>query len=156
MERFWDKVDVKGPDDCWLWTACCTGAGYGQIRIAGVTIYAHRLSWEMANYDIPDGMCVLHTCSGRYPSGSFENRRCVNPEHLYVGSDQDNADDTRRDGKSGKGELSGLAKLTNEKVWEIRKEYRNGGTTHREIANAYGVSQALISNIINRKIWGHI
>jgi hypothetical protein len=84
-ERFWSKVSRTGP--CWLWTGSLTGSGqaYGQIRDEqGTPDFAHRVAWRMVKGPIPAGMLVLHRC---------DVPRCVRPDHLYLGTAQDNADD---------------------------------------------------------------
>jgi len=84
-QRFWEKVDVKGLLDCWEWTSrSIRGHGYGFICINQKKISAHRLSYEMAYGKIPEGLLVLHSCN---------NKKCVNPAHLRIGTNQDNADD---------------------------------------------------------------
>jgi hypothetical protein len=88
-DRFWAKVS-QSEDGCWEWTASIATSGYGQIRAAGKPRYAHRVSWELHNGEIPDGRWVLHTC---------DNRRCVRPDHLYLGSAKDNAADTHQRGR---------------------------------------------------------
>lgn len=78
-ERFWPKVDKA--DDCWNWTAACSGAGYGQIKDSKRVLYAHRVSYEFAYGPIPEGMMIDHAC---------RNRRCVNPEHLRACTSKQN------------------------------------------------------------------
>lgn len=83
-ERFWEKVDKTG--DCWLWTSPPRSGGYGGIGepITGRMLAAHRVSWELHYGPIPDGLCVLHQC---------DVRLCVRPDHLFLGTKQDNTQD---------------------------------------------------------------
>ena len=87
--RFWKKVNKKAGNSCWEWTACKAG-GYGQIYVRGKLVYAHRLSWVWANGKIPKGLFVLHKC---------DNRVCVNPDHLFLGTNKDNMQDCVRKGR---------------------------------------------------------
>ena len=83
-ERFWAKVEVKGPDDCWPWNGCRLPHGYGQISLGGRRWLTHRLSYELANGLIPAGLYVCHHC---------DSPPCVNPEHLFLGTQGDNQRD---------------------------------------------------------------
>lgn len=91
VERFWANVDKRGPDDCWLWTASRKPFGYGQMMIAGKMKRAHRYSWELASGSPPDGgLSVCHSC---------DNPPCVNPKHLYLGTQGDNIREAERKGR---------------------------------------------------------
>jgi hypothetical protein len=95
-DRFWPKVDRSGgPDACWTWNASKNNKGYGQIQATGNhrLIYAHRAAWELANGPIPAGMNVCHTC---------DHPACVNPAHLFLGTQQANMADMARKGRSRK------------------------------------------------------
>ena len=111
-EKFWSKVDQRGT--CWLWTGPRSGAGYGtfQARLNDQAFWrAHRYSWALANGEIQEGMLVLHRC---------DNRWCVNPEHLFIGTDKDNVHDAMRKGRHTRGTMNGNAKLTEQDVMDIR------------------------------------
>lgn len=129
-ERFWSKV--KKTAGCWLWTGV-KSSGYGQFGSFGSMKHAHRFSWELANgRRVPDGMFVCHTC---------DNKACVNPAHLFIGTPSDNSTDARRKGRFPQvGEGHHLAKLTRESVAEIRRLRRDERTSWTELGRRFGVS----------------
>ncbi len=143
-QRFWAKVK-KGPR-CWEWIGALTnnnkGMGYGRIASNGKYHLAHRLSYEMKYGPIPDGLCVCHTC---------DNRKCVRPGHLFLGTYKDNMVDCCAKGRLAKGSKAGKAKLTEQQVTVIRKDKR----LYKEIAKEYKVDRSIISKIKTRKIWKH-
>ena len=146
-DRFWEKVDVRGLDECWEWQAAKTPLGYGKIHEGGKygkLLLAPRVSWELANGPIPDGMCVLHR---------YDNPRCVNPRHLFLGSVSDNQQDMMKKGRSTRGEKHGNAKLTELQIHEIRRMLLDG-IDQRIVAQKYGVSQTTVSEINTGKKWG--
>jgi len=150
-ERFWSKVGVRGPDECWLWRGAKTSAGYGLIgagRRSDGSILAHRLAWELENGLVPEGLCVCHHC---------DNRLCVNPKHLFTGTIGDNLEDARSKGRMSppphyRGEKNGNSKLTQEEVAEIRLLLADG-MLQRVISEQFNVSAGTVSDINRRKTW---
>jgi hypothetical protein len=145
-ERFWAKVDRSG--SCWLWTAARRGDGYGAFQVESQRqVSAHRYSYEIHHGEIPSGMVVMHSC---------DRPLCVNPEHLSLGTNAENAADSARKARRPRGSHNSQAKLTEGQVITIRLRYDTGGITQAELAEEYGVSLALVSTILARKAWRHI
>jgi hypothetical protein len=145
--RFWAKVHVGDPDQCWEWQGAVNNTGYGIIGINSKSQLAHRTSFALRIGD-PAGLLICHTC---------DNRKCVNPHHLYGGTHQDNANDRVRRGRSFSpiGEKANRSKLTREQVEQIRCRYAAGGVSQDALAAEYGVTQPSVSAIILRKTWNH-
>ena len=129
---------------CWLWK-WSVKRGYARVLHLGKVRLVSRIILDIVDSD----KHALHSC---------DNPRCINLEHLYEGTQQQNMDDMyeRCRAVNHTGENHGRAKLTETDVENIRAEYAAGGITYKELAERYGVSQTLISNIINRKQWKHI
>lgn len=148
-DRFWAKVDKKGPEDCWLWTAAVNEHGYGVMRPegqrTGPTVKAHRVSLELAGVSVA-GYFVLHAC---------DTPPCVNPAHLSVGDHQANVADMMSRGRQVMGSRDGMAKLNESQVCDIRSRAASG-EQQRVIAMRFGVSPATISRIVNRLGWLHV
>lgn len=142
--QFWEKVQPT--TGCWLWVAACVEDGYGVIRHQGKNLKAHRVSWELHNGPIPEGMCVCHHC---------DNPPCVRPDHLFLGTPADNNADMLRKGRGmgPRGSLSGWAKLNEEKVRQIRSLYASGEYTQKQLALMFGVVHTVISRVVRREIW---
>jgi hypothetical protein len=162
-ERFMNKVEIT--KDCWIWKAANTPRGYGIFTVKKKNIYAHRYSWSFVNGEIPEGMVICHRC---------DNPSCVNPDHLFIGTQKENLDDMKNKGRSPvgekhrtkthpelvlRGEQIGTSKLSEEQVRKIREEYRPGKpgvkseTSLTGLAKKYGVNFQTISKIINNKRW---
>ena len=146
--RFWSKVLTGDVNECWEWMAACCRDGYGQFWYKDKVYYkAHRFSYELKYGKIENGLFVCHKC---------DNPKCVNPEHLFLGTSAENTKDRNDKGRSAKGEKQHSAKLTEHQVLEIRNKYITGNYTQIQLANEYNVHDTTISKIILKKLWKHI
>lgn len=151
---------VEKTDTCWNWTMKLNETGYGQVTIFGKCEPAHRVSYEMFVGDIPENYDIRHKC---------DNRRCVNPEHLEVGTRQQNINDKvernrQAKGKAlaeaqsknrAKGEAHGTAKLTEVDVVEMRLLY-DFGESKQNLLTKYGISTSQLNSILARRLWKHV
>lgn len=140
--RFWSKVNKKLKSKCWVWTGACSN-GYGFFGIKGISYKAHRVAYEMKHGPIPKGKLICHHC---------DNRPCVRPSHLFIGTQKDNIKDAIQKGRMGKGEANGNSKLTEKQVKQIRADIRS----ERKIASEYNVSKSAVHHIKSRDNWKHI
>jgi hypothetical protein len=159
IERFWEKVNKNGPivrpglTPCWVWTGCTSPLGYGVITMKPLHILAHRVSWFLEHGVLLCGNKVQlqHHC---------DNPPCVNPEHLFDGTQMDNVHDCMEKGRFNPGyvcgEQVGNHKLTAEEVLEIREKYDGVREGYAAIGKEYGVDQTNIGYILRRKTWKHI
>jgi hypothetical protein len=153
--RFWSKVLIGGPDECWPWTAHTVGDGYGMLRVGDERIMAHRFAWELAFGRPPDELLVCHSC---------DNPPCQNKRHLFLGTYQDNALDMVSKGRWAggspgmPGETHPCAKLTDLIVREVRRTYIPGSQTHgaKALAKAHGVSKQSMLAALKGKTWRHV
>lgn len=143
---FWDKVDKKSIEECWEWTAYVAPNGYGNFHIEGKSVYAHRVAYELSNETkISKGLVVCHKC---------DNRKCVNPNHLFLGTQQDNIRDMFNKGRQHKVK-PWTTKLNETKVRKIR-ELCALGYAKEDIAKTFGVKRCTIANIEARRLWKDI
>jgi hypothetical protein len=162
VERFWAKVD-RGADDggCWIWTGGRFSGEYGRFKADRRDLKAHRVAYELARGSIPAGMFVCHRC---------DNPPCVNPAHLFIGTNTDNMADMRAKRRQAigprnwarrnperlpRGADNERAKLDDAKVLEIRARYNRGEATQTQLAAEYGVRQTCISGIVRGRAWRH-
>ena len=144
IKKFWSKVEIKSEDSCWNWTAGLSHRGTGKFMSglrAGFTSIAPRFSWMLHHGPIPLGLLVCHKC---------DNRLCVNPKPLFLGTHQDNMTDMVTKGRSYKGGpnkgMTLIRKLSDESVRAIRTDPRQ----LKSIAKDYGISHQLVSRIKSR------
>ena len=150
LKRFWDKVNKNGTNGCWIWTGAGRGTGYGAFKYNEKVYDAHRFVLEiLSKTPIPKEKVACHRC---------DNRRCVNPDHLYLGTPKTNYDDMIRRNRDNfaKGEQAGGSKLTSIQVKEIRKKYIPFKYPLNKLAKEYNVSKKNIFDIVHGKIWKHI
>ena len=153
IERLKAKMKVDEVTGCWMWQKSVNTNGYGQFRFRGKPQQAHRVSWILHFGEIPNGSGtygtknVLHKC---------DTPLCINPDHLFLGDQADNANDAvskERWGKRGlKGEKHGRATLTEEIVRAIRAS----DLTARQTAEKFGTSTGTVQHIKKRRTWAHI
>lgn len=151
--RFWRNV--RRTDYCWEWTASTDRGGYGSISENNKSRGAHQVSWEIHFGPIPDGMFVLHKC---------DNPPCVRPDHLFLGTSKDNAQDRQQKGRwkggvtsetAARGESNAKCKLTAAIVIRIRLRHASGDSP-TDMALEYDVNRSTIHAIVKRRIWTHI
>lgn len=146
INRFMSYVNKT--ETCWNWTGGTTHFSHGKFWLNNRTIIAHRFSYEIHIGPIPKGLCVLHKC---------DNPRCVNPDHLFIGTKMDNTTDMYAKGRNNnlKGSANGSSKLTEDQIDEIKRLYRTKKFSQQALADKFNVCQANICNILNGKIWKH-
>lgn len=149
---FWSRVHPEPNSGCWIWSGATHRKrwGYGLIRgyKSRPNWYAHRLSYRIHHGPIPDGADVMHSC---------DNRLCVNPDHLSVGSRAQNMRDAQTRNRTTKGTRNSNSKLYNARIVQIRKRYSaNPNLTFRELGRMYGVSADTVWKIVRGKRWAHV
>lgn len=135
-ERFWSKVDIKGKDECWEWKASRIRDRYGKFDGGKL---AHRISYEMSFGKIAEGLYVCHKC---------DNPPCVNPNHLFLGTQQDNVDDMLKKDRLPTGIKHPKSKFTDEQILEIKK-LRTEGIPISLISEQFNISKGYIYNLCN-------
>lgn len=147
-QRFWPKVNVKSPDECWPWKGAGDRLGYGLFWAEGRSNYAHRIAVTLVGKQLPDKLFVLHTC---------DNPPCCNPNHLQVGTQTENMRQMIERGRKRfpVGDNVKRRKLNSVQVLEIRERLEKG-ETQRGLAREFNVAKSLIFSIKHRGHWKHI
>ena len=144
MDRFWTKMDRAAPGGCWVWSGMVSKDGYGKAWRMNKSERAHRLAWMLANQtEISPDLVVMHSC---------DNRLCCNPEHLSLGTVQDNVRDRDKKNRQARGESGGNTRLSESDVISIRASNK----TNARIAEQFGTSVANVHVIRSGQTWRHL
>jgi hypothetical protein len=148
-ERFWERVVKRG--GCWVHLSSCADRWYGQLQVNGRKCSAHRFSWELHNGPVPPGLWVLHRC---------DNKACVYPVHLFLGTHRDNVADREAKGRGVPppilfGEQHPRSVLTDDLVLLLRWRWR-GGAAIRALAREFGLDRVVVSHAVKGKTYGHL
>lgn len=146
LEEIFAGTRVDPVTGCRVWLGALDSDGYGHVYWQGQTHRVHRVVWELLHGD-PGALCVLHDC---------DNRLCCEPTHLFLGTRTDNDEDCVAKGRRPYGEQDGNRRLSETQVVEIKRLLAEGKQMQKQIAAAYGVSRAAISDIAQRKTWKHV
>lgn len=147
QDRFWEKVSKT--NGCWLWLGGQSLKGYGQFEVKKPSgrfspDHAHRVAYQLTYGPLLSGIHVLHRC---------DNRLCVNPDHLFLGTNGTNMKDRNDKNRQAKGEKQGASKLSERQVKDIRYLCGLGIYSQKDIAHRFGVTPTNINDIVKRKSW---
>ncbi len=139
LTRLLERVEVNEDTGCWEWQGSRLPTGYGHIKSERRMVKTHRVTYSHYVGDIPDGLCVLHRC---------DNPCCCNPEHLFLGTLDDNNKDRTAKGRGVRPPNSGVPKIPSEKIEQIFS-LREQGLTHQKISDRLGVARSTVGNYLS-------
>jgi hypothetical protein len=143
IDRFNNRYIPTTESGCWIWDHDCDGKGYGRISYRNSRYSAHRMSWMIHHGAIEPGLNVLHKCDVTF---------CVNPDHLFLGTQKDNMGDCARKKRHQFGERSGASVLTDEMAQGIHSAHGK----YKDIAARFGISKYAVKDIKKRNRWRHL
>ncbi len=143
--RFWEHVKINTKSGCWEWSGARQDFGYGIFWEDGKSISSHRYSWKLFVGNIPENMFICHHC---------DNPSCVNPDHLFFGTQKDNMRDMVNKGRQARGEGHGRSILTKDNVLFIRNNAEK--YTRAQLTKIFNMDRTTIDKVITRDLWGHI
>jgi hypothetical protein len=149
-ERFWNRVEIKGEDDCWLWTGAQVNSGYGVVGLLRPNkrnILAHRMAWMLENGKaVPMGHFICHRC---------DVKLCCNPRHLFPGTPKSNVEDMIQKGRRVilYGVRPGNTKLTLEQAKEIKRLHATGEYSTYRLGKMFGVAPVTAWHVIKGNNW---
>jgi hypothetical protein len=143
-DSFWSKVDIRGPHECWEWTAGKLRDGYGYLNAGGKKYIASRIAYQLT-YSPPGSMCVCHTC---------DNPGCCNPAHLWLGTRAENIQDRVSKGRNGGGHPP--EKLGEADVQQIRDLYKTGEHTYETLGEMFNISGTHVGYVVTGRRWAKI
>jgi len=150
-EKLGKRTEFDPQSGCIEWQGATTTHGYGQLSMNGEIFYTHRLSYEIYKGEIEDGLQINHRC---------HNECCVNPEHLYMGTQQENVRDAVVEGEYvsnfGIGDEHFNSKLCEDDVIELRKLYSTGDYTYEELGRKFNVNENTVGEAIRGDTWSHV
>lgn len=150
---FWDKVDIRSPDECWPWVASTFPHGYGKVSVkvrgSWILLRANRVAYTLTHGCVPEGADVCHSC---------DTPGCCNPLHLWPGTHQENMSDMNAKGRISHGIHHPISALSDEQILDIRSEYipysrKHGGAA---LAKKHGVKPSTVFDVLMGRSWKHV